>query len=163
ALRCGSGMGLIAVGAVCLAEAGEKSNSALPETVTVSRDVLLDHIYGGWVGMLIGGLEGLPHENKYNEKPRETLPDFKYLPDGARTDDDNDFEWTHLYFMDKERICWAPEIRYDAQNKNYLIATRFPTATATPAKRASPGWSSKRTDVSSKESAAVKSNNRRKG
>ena len=34
ALRCGSGMGLIAAGAVCLAEAGEKSNSALPETVT---------------------------------------------------------------------------------------------------------------------------------
>jgi hypothetical protein len=30
------------------------------------------------------------------------------LPDGARTDDDNDFEWTHLYFMDKENVLKLP-------------------------------------------------------
>lgn len=70
----------------------------------VSREELLDRIYGGWVGMLIGGIEGLPHEFKYNEEPRESLPDFPYLPEGARTDDDNDFELTHLFFMDKENV-----------------------------------------------------------
>lgn len=70
--------------------------------IEITHEDLLDHIYGGWAGMVIGGLEGLPHEFKYNENPRSSLPDFQYLPDGARTDDDNDFELTHLYFMDKE-------------------------------------------------------------
>lgn len=77
----------------------------------VSREELLDRIYGGWVGMLIGGIEGLPHEFKYNEEPRESLPDFPLLPNGARTDDDNDFELTHIFFMDKENILKLPYTR----------------------------------------------------
>jgi hypothetical protein len=36
------------------------------------------------------------------------LPDYQLLPNGARTDDDNDFEWTHLYFMDKEDTILIP-------------------------------------------------------
>ena len=76
--------------------------------IEITREDLLDHIYGGWAGMVIGGLEGLPHEFKYNENPRSSLPDFQYLPDGARTDDDNDFELTHLYFMDKENVLKLP-------------------------------------------------------
>jgi hypothetical protein len=74
----------------------------------ISREELLDHIYGGWVGMVLGGLEGLPHEWKYIEEPRASLPDFPFLPEGARTDDDNDFELTHLYFMDKENVIKIP-------------------------------------------------------
>ena len=35
-----------------------------------TREFLLDRIRGSWVGMLIGGLEGLPHEFKYKEQPR---------------------------------------------------------------------------------------------
>lgn len=77
----------------------------------VSREELLNHIYGGWVGMLIGGIEGLPHEFKYNEEPRESLPDFTFLPNGARTDDDNDFELTHIFFMDKENVLKLPYSR----------------------------------------------------
>jgi hypothetical protein len=54
---------------------------ANPETSTpqnravreVTRAFLLDRIRGGWAGMLIGGLEGLPHKFKYNEQPRVTL------------------------------------------------------------------------------------------
>ena len=80
-------------------------------TIVISREELLDHIYGGWVGMLIGGIEGLPHEFQYNEKPRDLLPDFSFLPDGARSDDDNDFELTHLYFMDKENTLKLPYTR----------------------------------------------------
>lgn len=76
--------------------------SCLRSEKDVTREELLDHIYGGWAGMLIGGLEGLPHEFKYNENPGDSLPVFSFLPGGARTDDDNDFELTHLYFMDKE-------------------------------------------------------------
>lgn len=77
----------------------------------VSREELLDRIYGGWVGMLIGGIEGLPYEFKYNEEPRESLPDFTFLPNGARTDDDNDFELTHIFFMDKENVLKLPYTR----------------------------------------------------
>ena len=58
----------------------------------ISREILLDRIYGGWVGMLIGGIEGLPHEFKYKEQPRDTLPEFTFLEKGARSDDDNDIE-----------------------------------------------------------------------
>ena len=80
-------------------------------TIKISREEIFDKIYGGWVGMLIGGLEGLPHEFKYNGEPRATLPDFSYLPKGARSDDDNDFELTHLYFMDKENVLKIPYLR----------------------------------------------------
>ncbi|MBI5009117.1 MAG: ADP-ribosylglycohydrolase family protein [Bacteroidia bacterium] len=76
--------------------------------IEITHEDLLDHIYGGWAGMVIGGLEGLPHEFRYNENPRSSLPDFQYLPEGARTDDDNDFELTHLYFMDKENTLKLP-------------------------------------------------------
>ncbi len=36
--------------------------NASPATADISRVELLDRIHGGWAGMLIGGLEGLPHE-----------------------------------------------------------------------------------------------------
>ena len=79
-----------------------------PATIDLTREQLLDHIRGGWTGMLIGGIEGLAHEFKYIEQPRETLPDYPFLPNGARSDDDNDFEWTHLCFMDKEGVLKLP-------------------------------------------------------
>src|SRR5512136_862962 len=66
-----------------------------PGTIDLTREQLLDHIRGGWTGMLIGGIEGLAHEFKYIQQPRESLPDYAFLPQGARSDDDNDFEWTH--------------------------------------------------------------------
>jgi hypothetical protein len=79
-----------------------------PTTREITREVLLDRIYGGWAGTLIGGIEGLAYEFKYKEQARATLPDFTFLKDGARTDDDNDIEWPHLWFMDKEGIINLP-------------------------------------------------------
>ena len=93
----------------CIAFAQDNANSTA--TIDISRATLLDRIYGGWTGMLIGGIEGLPHEWKYSEKPRETLPEFTFLKNGARSDDDNDFEWTHLWFMDKEGTIKIPYTR----------------------------------------------------
>jgi hypothetical protein len=97
--------------------------------VEVSGEELLDRIRGGWVGMLIGGIEGLKHEFKYNERPRESLPDFPLLPEGARSDDDNDFELTHLYFMDKEGTLKIPYDRIVAiwkanMNKGIWVANK---------------------------------------
>ena len=98
-------------------------------SATVTRAALLDRIHGGWAGMLIGGIEGLPHEFKYREQPRDTLPEFTFLPDGARTDDDNDFEWTHLWFMDREGVIKLPYSRIVAiwranMNKGIWVANK---------------------------------------
>ncbi|MBI5833781.1 MAG: ADP-ribosylglycohydrolase family protein [Armatimonadetes bacterium] len=76
--------------------------------VAITQAELRDRLYGGWAGQLIGGIEGLAHEFKYNEQPAAALPVFDYLPGGARTDDDNDFEWTHLWFMDREGTLKLP-------------------------------------------------------
>jgi len=87
------------------------SAAASAAEVRVSREELLDHIHGGWAGMLIGGLEGLPHENKYIDQPRETLPEFTFLANGAKSDDDNDIEWMHAYYMDKYGVLKIPYSR----------------------------------------------------
>lgn len=76
--------------------------------VIVPENELFDRIYGGWVGMLIGGLEGLPHEFKYLAEPRPTLPEFTFLDKGARSDDDNDIEWLHLWFTHKKGVLKIP-------------------------------------------------------
>lgn len=56
---------------------------ASPATEDISRTELLDRIHGGWVGVLIGGLEGLSHEFKYKEQPRlvEPLPEKVHGPE----------------------------------------------------------------------------------
>jgi len=87
------------------------TNNKKSSAIEISRDELYDKIYGGWAGMLIGGLEGLPHEMIYFDEPRESLPAFGYLDKGAISDDDNDFELTHLYFMDKENTLKLPYTR----------------------------------------------------
>jgi hypothetical protein len=106
---------------------GGKGASAASEEI--SRDQLRNRIYGGWVGMLIGGLEGLPHEFKYINAPRAMLPEFEFLPNGARSDDDNDFEWTHIWFMDREGTIKLPyprivEIWKANMNKGIYVANR---------------------------------------
>jgi hypothetical protein len=102
------GIGALTRVAPTVSAAPPASADDAPATAEVSRAELLDRIHGGWVGMLIGGLEGLPHEFKYKEKPRDSLPDFMFLEKGARSDDDNDFEWPHLFFMDKEGTLKLP-------------------------------------------------------
>ena len=101
----------IFVSALTLVTLNVVAEEKTPATVEITRAELLDHIHGGWVGMLIGGLEGLPHEFKYKEQPRDTLPEFTFLEQGARSDDDNDFEWPHLFFMDKEGMTKLPYSR----------------------------------------------------
>ncbi len=105
AVGCCLGFGLVAGrGAESRASGGAQSS-----TIDLTREQLLDHIRGGWTGMLIGGIEGLAHEFKYIKEPRASLPEYRFLPDGSRSDDDNDFEWTHLWFMEREGTL---KIRY---------------------------------------------------
>jgi hypothetical protein len=86
----------------------KEGEPATPQTVVMSEEELFDRIYGGWVGMLIGGLEGLPHEFKYLDEPRPELPEFTFLASGARSDDDNDIEWLHLWFMHRKKTLKIP-------------------------------------------------------
>lgn len=90
------------------ADAPAKSVSPPGQTIQRTRAQIRDRIHGAWAGMLIGGIEGLAHEFKYIDEPRKDLPQYALLPNGARSDDDNDFEWTHLYFMDKEGTFKIP-------------------------------------------------------
>ncbi|MGQ9770808.1 MAG: ADP-ribosylglycohydrolase family protein [Thermogutta sp.] len=91
----------------CLVCSGE-AESSLQHTLVISETELLDRIYGGWVGMLIGGLEGLPHEFKYRDEPSSSLPEFTFLANGARSDDDNDIELLHLWFMHEKQVLKIP-------------------------------------------------------
>lgn len=87
---------------------GREIDPTSPQTIVMSEEELFDRIYGGWVGMLIGGLEGLPHEFKYLDEPRPELPEFTFLANGARSDDDNDIEWLHLWFMHQKKTLKIP-------------------------------------------------------
>ena len=93
------------------------SRAAIEDSIKeVTHDLLFDRIYGGWGGMLIGGLEGLPHEFKYTEQPCDKLPEFTFLEHGAHSDDDNDFEWTHLWFtVNKTRPSLPAECKVSDQ------------------------------------------------
>ena len=78
---------VVAANFLAVAAVDAESKTAIPQNGAVrevTRAFLLDRIYGGWAGMLIGGLEGLPHEFKYNEQPRDTLPEFTFLGTAAR-------------------------------------------------------------------------------
>jgi hypothetical protein len=91
----------VLAGAVMLGAASGRAPAGEP--IEIGRDELLDRVCGGWVGQLIGNLHGLPHEMKYNDEPRAELPEFACaLPEGARTDDDTDVEWTHIHYIDAE-------------------------------------------------------------
>jgi hypothetical protein len=64
----------LACGLLSAPTASAQALTGSADTKTISRAELLDRIHGGWAGMLIGGLEGLPHEFKYREQPRDALP-----------------------------------------------------------------------------------------
>jgi hypothetical protein len=67
--------------------------------IEISESELRDKINGGVIGQFFGNLNGLEHENKYNEEPgnvHEYIPD---LSDGARTDDDTDIEFMYIHHM----------------------------------------------------------------
>jgi len=76
----------------------------------MSQEVLLDKIRGGLLGELLGNLNGLKHEMKYLKEPGNVTEYIPALPEGARTDDDTDFEWVYIYAMQQENeIFLSPE------------------------------------------------------
>ncbi len=70
--------GLVVGTSLLAVAAGDaKSETVTPQSGAVRevpRAFLLDRIHGGWAGMLVGGLQGFPHELKNKEQARATLP-----------------------------------------------------------------------------------------
>src|SRR5262245_11321283 len=76
--------------------------------VEIPADILEDKIRGGFLGQLIGDLNGLEHEMKYIAEPGNVQEYTPALPDGAWTDDDTDIEWPYLLEMQRTRTIVLP-------------------------------------------------------
>lgn len=73
----------------------------------LTRTELRDRIRGGWAGQMIGNVQGLPFEFKYEDEPGP-LPEFVPNLPRCRSDDDTDIEWVHLHAMDRTGTLEVP-------------------------------------------------------
>jgi len=78
------------------------------QTVDIPADILEDKIRGGFLGQVIGDLNGLEHEMKYIAEPGNVREYIPALPDGAWTDDDTDIEWPYLLEMQRTNTILLP-------------------------------------------------------
>jgi len=86
----------------------------------IPYDELLDKVRGGLLGQIIGNLNGIPHEFKYNEEPGNVTDYIPSLPDGAYTDDDTDIEWVYVYNMQKHNeLFLSSEVLADIWKKSF--------------------------------------------
>src|SRR5690554_370375 len=93
-------------------------------------EAVYDKIRGGLLGQMLGNLNGIPHEFKYNDAPGNIKNYIPSLPDGARTDDDTDFEWVYIMEMQKMRNIFLPyedinSLWVERINRNIWCANRF--------------------------------------
>lgn len=89
-------------------------------TVDIPAGVLEDKIRGGFLGQLIGDLNGLKHEMKYILEPGNVQEYTPGLPDGGWTDDDTDVEWPYLVEMQKSDTLMIPYHRIPAIWKQHI-------------------------------------------
>jgi ADP-ribosylglycohydrolase len=80
------------------------ASAASTQTVEISADTLQDKVRGGFLGQLLGDLNGLKHEMKYIAEPGNVQQYVPALPEGAWTDDDTDFEWVYIIGMQKHGL-----------------------------------------------------------
>ncbi len=95
-------LGALAVGAIRPANA---------RVLEIGADLLEDKIRGGFLGQLLGDLNGLKHEMKYIAEPGRVESYTPELPDGAWTDDDTDFEWVYVVEMERSGALFIPARR----------------------------------------------------
>jgi hypothetical protein len=84
------------------------SRSGLME---ISAEKLRDKIRGGLLGQILGNLNGIPHEMQYIDEPGNVKKYSPALPNGARTDDDTDFEWVYIKEMQDENSIYLSSER----------------------------------------------------
>lgn len=91
--------------------------SAETNKIEIPVSTITDKIRGGLLGQILGDLNGLKHEFKYEKTPGNVASYIPSLPDGAITDDDTDFEWVYICEMQKKR---NPLLSYEEINKLWL-------------------------------------------
>lgn len=79
-----------------------------PGTLQLPVETVVDKIRGGLLGQILGNLNGLPHEFKYEKEPGQVKNYVPQLLEGAQTDDDTDFEWVYILEMQKKRNVFLP-------------------------------------------------------
>jgi hypothetical protein len=94
-----------------LVSSGQSDDRAGKSAKEIPADVLQDKIRGGLLGQILGNLNGLPHEMKYIDEPGNVQDYTPSLPQGARTDDDTDFEWVYIVAMQDEDQILIPHKR----------------------------------------------------
>ena len=75
-------------------------SAAQSQTLEITPEELRDKIHGGFLGQMLGNLNGLPHEFAYIDQPGNVtgyVPGYKY----AHTDDDTDVEWVYVIEMQR--------------------------------------------------------------
>src|SRR5690606_34229788 len=103
---------------------------AFSQDIVMPAEQVMDKIRGGLLGQNLGVLNGLPYEFTFIEQPGNVSDYVPALPEGARTDDDTDFEWVYIYHMQKTgqiRIPY-PEIAQlwrERINRNIWSANRY--------------------------------------
>ncbi len=83
-------------------------------------DVLEDKIRGGFLGQLIGDLNGLKHEMKYIQEPGNVEQYTPALVDGGWTDDDTDVEWPYILEMQRSGNLMVPYQRIATLWKDHI-------------------------------------------
>ena len=84
---------------------------AADATIDMPAETLRDKIRGGLLGQILGNLNGIPHEMKYIDEAGSVTEYTPALPEGARTDDDTDFEWVYIIAMQRENEIFLPSDR----------------------------------------------------
>jgi len=82
--------------------------------------ILEDKIRGGFLGQVIGDLNGLEHEMKYIAEPGNVQAYTPALPEGAWTDDDTDIEWPYLLEMQRTKTILLPYPRITEVWKRHI-------------------------------------------
>lgn len=89
-------------------------------TAEISTDVLTDKIRGGFLGQIVGDLNGLKHEMKYIQEPGDVQEYTPALPEGAWTDDDTDVEWPYILEIQKTQNLLLPYPRISEVWKKHI-------------------------------------------
>lgn len=87
------------------ASAQQQDNS---KYIDLPAEILWDKIRGGLLGQMLGNLNGIEHEMQYINEPGNVLVYIPALPEGARTDDDTDFEWVYVDAMQNREMIFIP-------------------------------------------------------
>ena len=115
---------------ICLFTAFFEKTLAQDNTIRIPVEKVVDKIRGGLLGQMLGNLNGIPHENRYINEPGNVRNYVPALPDGARTDDDTDFEWFYIYEMQKKREAfldydYIAKLWIERVNKGVWCSNRF--------------------------------------